>query len=117
VPLPDEASLQLQARASKPPLFPGAVAWAGGGRGPDFLISLSAHAEWGRDHVVFGHVDDLSSLAPLLARPRAQKQWGATAVSLFAEPVPFAPHLLLHVDHSADHDRLLAKAIADTEAW
>ena len=73
----------------KPLLRLGAVAWAGGGGGPDFFISLSPHHEWGHGHVVWGEVEDMTSLEPLRRRPRRKQTWGPTAVSLFRENVPF----------------------------
>ena len=69
----------------------GAVAWAGGGTGPDFFISLAPHPEWGHGHVVWGQVEDLASLGGLRAEPRVQQSWGTVRVSLFAKPVPFKP--------------------------
>ena len=77
--------------AGKPVLGAGAVAWAGGGTGPDFFISLAPHPEWGHGHVVWGQVEDLASLGGLRAEPRVQQSWGTVRVSLFAKPVPFKP--------------------------
>ena len=80
--------------AKKPKLQAGDVAWAGGGTGPDFFISLAPHPEWGNGHVVWGRVENMASLDRLRAEPRVQQSWGNVRVSLFARPVPFKPAII-----------------------
>jgi cyclophilin family peptidyl-prolyl cis-trans isomerase len=73
----------------RPELQVGSVAWAGGGLGPDFFISLVAHPEWKHDHNVWGEVEDMSELDGILKLPTKAANWGQTKVQVLKAVLPF----------------------------
>jgi cyclophilin family peptidyl-prolyl cis-trans isomerase len=73
----------------RPELQVGSVAWAGGGLGPDFFVSLVAHPEWKHDHFVWGEVEDMEELAVILKLPTSAAKWGQTQVQVLKQELPF----------------------------
>eukprot|EP00241_Pyramimonas_parkeae_P018323 CAMPEP_0114284502 /NCGR_PEP_ID=MMETSP0059-20121206/4682_1 /TAXON_ID=36894 /ORGANISM="Pyramimonas parkeae, Strain CCMP726" /LENGTH=344 /DNA_ID=CAMNT_0001405327 /DNA_START=304 /DNA_END=1338 /DNA_ORIENTATION=+ len=69
----------------------GMLAWAGGGKGPDFFIATASHDEWGLGHTVWGEVDDETSLHvvdAVVALP-TRTQPGTVTTTPLLRPVTF----------------------------
>eukprot|EP00270_Netrium_digitus_P011861 TRINITY_DN3790_c0_g1_i2.p1 TRINITY_DN3790_c0_g1~~TRINITY_DN3790_c0_g1_i2.p1 ORF type:complete len:353 (-),score=43.41 TRINITY_DN3790_c0_g1_i2:233-1291(-) len=80
VPLPKEAT---------PSIKRGMAAIVGAG--PDFIISLADHPEWGRVLTVFGEVvpDDMTVVEGLTALPTKEDVWEGVKVRVLEEELPF----------------------------
>jgi len=77
-------------REDAPIIMRGAVAWAGGGVGPDFFIAMAKHPEWGHEHTVFGDIleEDMQLLEKILQLPSKVTPGTPPVVNLI-EPVSF----------------------------
>ena len=77
--------------AARPVVRRGALAWAGGGGGPDFFIALADHPEWGNGHTVFGEVIEEDLIAVIdggvMRQPLVVKNWGSINATELATPV------------------------------
>lgn len=95
-PLPKAPPAETE-RKARPLITRGAIAWAGGGGGPDGFIALADHPEWGHGHTVWGEVvaEDMAIIDKFMReRPIRVENWGSINASVFEAPLPFSMRLL-----------------------